>query len=319
MCAARGKPTVAEVAKVISPNQVQDQANLLAFEDYLQSKDFTAATIKYYTTGLVRLQSLTEELLDEPIALSKLVPRDVAQARDKFMAEGKAGSSANWLVFSAHQWGIYTGQEAEFKQIHAVQIGWKPKERLVETDYQRLLRTLDSLARPKAIRNAHDVALRDRCLFALLLGCGLRREETVYVRVSHIKLTPKAGWVRVIGKGRKERSAPIQSPWREMISDRIDEIYRDNKNGAGAENALLLNKLTPSGVDKVIRKWGTKANVPAIHAHKLRWTRGQLWRREGNSLEIVARWLGHDSIETTRIYTEDASVSMGPGEDDSYE
>lgn len=293
----------------------QIEAEIALFRDHLRDLDFAPSTIDYYATGLVRLHQLASEALGEDLqSLHDILPRDVMAARDAMLAKGRAASTANWVVFAGRSWGTYIGEGARYQQVRPVQLGWKSLDALSDIEYNRLLRTLDREAQPKPLRNRHDNALRDRALFALTLGAALRLHETLGVQVGHVRLGPQSGWVRVVGKGMKEREAPIPEVFRSMLRDRIDEVYRDYEHlgpesmPEGPERALVLGGLGEAGADKALRRWGRKAGL-TISAHMLRRTRGRRWRyKDKVPIENVARWLGHTSIEVTRRYTEDANV-----------
>lgn len=146
--------------------------------------------------------------------------------------------------------------------------------------------------------------LRDRAILEVLYGCGLRVSEVTGLKVSDIFL--KDGFVRVIGKGDKQRVVPLG----EMAADAI-VAYLDARIDAsdGANEAMLfLNKsgkpLSRISVFTMVKKQAMLAGIrKEISPHTFRHSFATHLIENGADLRVVQEMLGHESILTTEIYT----------------
>lgn len=146
--------------------------------------------------------------------------------------------------------------------------------------------------------------LRDRAILEVLYGCGLRVSEVTGLKVSDIFL--KDGFVRVIGKGDKQRVVPLG----EIAADAI-VAYLDARIDAsdGANEAMLfLNKsgkpLSRISVFTMVKKQAMLAGIrKEISPHTFRHSFATHLIENGADLRVVQEMLGHESILTTEIYT----------------
>src|SRR3954469_25544839 len=151
--------------------------------------------------------------------------------------------------------------------------------------------------------------LRDRAMFELAYGAGLRAEELVNLDVTD--LDPDAEELRVTGKGSKTRVVPAGEPaWRAI------ETYLDRSRGAlakaseteRAEPALFLSKsgrrLSTSDVRRRLRlSTGRAGTGPGVSPHTLRHSFATHLLEGGADLRSIQELLGHASISTTQTYT----------------
>ena len=159
-----------------------------------------------------------------------------------------------------------------------------------------------------AIIDAADTStpkgLRDRAILEVLYGCGLRVSEAVALKISQLYLDE--GFIRVRGKGDKERLIPIG----EMASDAIVE-YMEVRNipvDDSADDLLFLNRFGKSlsriSMFNIVKEHALKAGVRKnISPHTFRHSFATHLVENGADLRIVQEMLGHSSIITTEIYT----------------
>ena len=145
---------------------------------------------------------------------------------------------------------------------------------------------------------------RDRAILEVLYGCGLRGSEAVDLKISCIFLNE--GFVRVIGKGDKERLVPLG----EMAADAIKAYLprRTEPYDAVAEDLLFLNRygraLSRQSIFKMIKAYALKSGIMKdISPHTLRHSFATHLVEGGADLRMVQDMLGHESITTTEIYT----------------
>ncbi len=148
---------------------------------------------------------------------------------------------------------------------------------------------------------------RDRLLFELLYGCGVRNSELVGINLDDISLSNEAILIR--GKGKKERYVPfggsalaalsVYLPWRQQLLATLKKKMP----------ALLLNqrggRLTTRSVGRIIKRIAiAKGLSPDVHPHTLRHAFGTHMLEEGADLRAIQELLGHERLATTQRYTQ---------------
>jgi len=152
--------------------------------------------------------------------------------------------------------------------------------------------------------------VRDRAILEVLYGCGLRVSEAVGLQVSCLFL--KEGYVRVIGKGNKERLVPLGAMAVEAVLEYL-EVRPQPADGISSD-ILFLNRFGKSlsrvSMFTMIKKQALAAGIrKEISPHTFRHSFATHLLEHGADLRMVQEMLGHESIATTEIYTHiDSSV-----------
>ena len=165
-----------------------------------------------------------------------------------------------------------------------------------------------SVEEVEAIMDSVDLrspsGVRDRAILELLYGCGLRVSELCGLRISQVYLNE--GFVRVVGKGDKERLVPLGEPAADSFRAWLD-IRPEPAEAAFQDSAFLNLRGTPLSrvsVFKMIKKQALLAGVDKeISPHSFRHSFATHLIAGGADLRIVQEMLGHESILTTEIYT----------------
>ena len=147
---------------------------------------------------------------------------------------------------------------------------------------------------------------RNKAMLETLYSCGLRVSELVNLRISCLHLD--VGFIRVIGKGDKERLVPIGSDAVKYIGIYKNEIRVHSNIVTGNEDVLFLNNrgkgLTRVMVFLIIKALAKKAGIKkTISPHTFRHSFATHLVEGGADLRAVQEMLGHESITTTEIYT----------------
>lgn len=144
---------------------------------------------------------------------------------------------------------------------------------------------------------------RDRAILEVLYGCGLRVSEAVELKISDLFFDE--GYIRVVGKGDKQRIVPVG----ESAVDAVNEWLADGIEPAkGFEDYLFLNKngkkLSRISIFNMVKKQAMVAGVTKeISPHTFRHSFATHLIENGADLRVVQDMLGHESILTTEIYT----------------
>jgi integrase/recombinase XerD len=143
--------------------------------------------------------------------------------------------------------------------------------------------------------------LRDRAILEMLYATGLRVSELCALKVS--QLNREEGYVRIFGKGGKERVVPVGRP-----AMALTERYLASRSGVTPEEPVFpahANRFfTRVGIWKVIKRYAARAGIlKNVHPHTLRHSFATHLLSGGADLRIVQEMLGHADLNTTQIYT----------------
>jgi integrase/recombinase XerC len=141
---------------------------------------------------------------------------------------------------------------------------------------------------------------RDRALFELLYGCGLRVSELVGLDLNDFDFGGR--WIRVRGKGRKER----QVPYGEQAAQAIEKYMSARESGAAA---LFVNhrgtRLSDRGAREIVKFYARMlAGDSSLHPHSLRHAFATHLLADGADLRAIQELLGHARLATTQKYTQ---------------
>jgi integrase/recombinase XerC len=143
---------------------------------------------------------------------------------------------------------------------------------------------------------------RDRAIFELLYGCGVRVSELAGIDLGDIDRSER--WLRVRGKGRKERQVPMPGKAAEAL-----ERYLSERPVARDQSALFLNhrdgRLTDRGIREIVKFYATLlSGDPSIHPHSFRHAYATHLLADGADLRAIQELLGHARLSTTQKYTQ---------------
>jgi len=147
---------------------------------------------------------------------------------------------------------------------------------------------------------------RNKAILETMYSCGLRVSEVVNLKISQLYLD--VGFIRVIGKGNKERLVPIGSSAVKYITIYKNSIRIHIQPQPGNEDILFLNrrgsKLSRVMIFLIIKDLSAKAGIKkTISPHTFRHSFATHLVENGADLRAVQEMLGHESITTTEIYT----------------
>lgn len=150
------------------------------------------------------------------------------------------------------------------------------------------------------------IGKRDATMLEVLYGCGLRVSELVNLDRSHVLVDE--GFLRVFGKGSKERMVPISGIAFDRMIKYLNDVRPELENTNTPTNAaLFLNarggRLTRQSVHRIVARAGMNIGVKNLHPHTLRHSFATHLLEGGADLRSIQDMLGHADIATTQIYT----------------
>jgi integrase/recombinase XerD len=232
-------------------------------------------------------------------ALSCISREDVLGYLADVQASGLSKRSQARLVSALRSFFKWTVLEGERKE--------NPCDGIETPKLGRYLPAVLSVEEVTAILESVDTSsatgLRDRAILEMLYGCGLRVSEAVHLRISDIFFDE--GFVRIIGKGDKQRIVPLG----EVAADAVRAYLAGVPRSGGEESDFLfLNRagkpLSRVSMFNLVKKQAMAAGIhKEISPHTFRHSFATHLIENGADLRVVQEMLGHESILTTEIYT----------------
>lgn len=256
-------------------------------------------TIDSYSRDLKKLSLFLEEnnINFSPISINeKTIQQFIYQVAKKVTPRSQARiisglrSFFDYLIFEEYR------KTNPTDLIEAPKIGRKLPDTLSESEINQLINSID-LSQSQGERN--------RAIIETMYSCGLRVSEIVSLKISDLFF--EEGFIRVIGKGDKQRFVPIHITSQEYIVSYC-KLYRNKlKPQKGSEDIVFLNrcgkKLTRQMIFIILKELAIKITLSKkISPHTLRHSFATHLLKNGADLSAIQQMLGHESITTTEIY-----------------
>ena len=166
---------------------------------------------------------------------------------------------------------------------------------------------IDELLEQPSRRNTPE-AKRDRAMLEIMYATGLRVTELVSLDLTDVQLEGEKPYVRLIGKGNRERQIPLLDQPVQELSEYI-RFARTRLVGERDETALFVNRrgerLTRQGFWLILKGYATEAGILGrVTPHTLRHSFATHMLRGGMDIHKVQELLGHANISTTQVYTQ---------------
>ena len=285
------------------------RAELLdSYRSYLAlQRDLSGHTVRAYLVDINDLLSFlgVGEGDTEPVDAA-LATLDLADLRDWLAAQAASGHSratlarrsASVRTFSswAFETGLLTSDVAA--RLRAPRVDIRLPGVLTPQQASQLLKTASDLA-----SDGHVLAVRDLAIIETLYATGVRVSELVGLDVADLDHSQRT--LRVLGKGRKERTVPYGLPAAKALEAWLHR--RGEICAVDAGGALFLGargrRIDPRAVRDVVHRLCAAAQVPDLGPHGLRHSAATHVLSGGADLRSVQELLGHSSLATTQRYT----------------
>lgn len=272
------------------------------FKNYLMlERSLSQNTIEAYLTDLTKLKHFIHHASHQ----KNLKEIGTEEIRNFIQSLHEIGLSAS------SQARIISGISVFFEYLVTERI--RADNPLEIIDYPRLIRPIPEVLSPEemiflmdAVDLSRKEGVRNRAILELMYSCGLRVSELTEFRISCIH--KEESFVRIIGKGNKERLVPIGKMALEWIDRYARELRNHQKIAVGHEDFLFLNlrgkKLSRMSIFNFIKEVSQLAGIKKhISPHGFRHAFATHLVEAGADLRAVQEMLGHASITTTEIYT----------------
>ena len=281
-------------------NSKKTTANIIkSYRRYLRlQKNFTDNTVDAYMRDLQKLLTYLEGQQTEPADVTLTDLQHFAASLHDIGIAPRSQCRILSGVRAFYRFLVTDGYMADdpTELLESPQIGEHLPEVLTTEEVDRLEAAID-LSRWEGHRN--------RAIIEVLFSCGLRVSELVTLRLSDLFLEER--FLRVVGKGRKERLVPIsQKAISELHFWFDDRCHMTIK--AGEEDYVFLNRrgahLTRTMILIMVKRLAAEAGIEkTISPHTLRHSFATALLEGGADLRAIQAMLGHESIGTTEIYT----------------
>lgn len=162
---------------------------------------------------------------------------------------------------------------------------------------------------------------RDRAIFELLYGCGVRNSELVGIDLADIHWSAESILLR--GKGKKERIVPLMGMAAQSLKDFLPSRAAVLTKNKCSSAALLINargsRITDRSVRRLVKQIAVQRGLPSdVHPHTLRHAFGTHMLEEGADLRSIQDLLGHERLSTTQRYTQLSAKHVMKVYDDTH-
>ena len=272
------------------------------FENYLKlERSLSVNSIAAYVHDITKLKQFLELRKSESDAVA-VTPTELQDFLEYISEMGMSAFSQARILSGVKAFYKFLNYEGIIEKdptylLEAPKLGRKLPDTLSYEEIEKILNVID-LSSPEGGRN--------RAIIEVLYSSGLRVSELVELRISNVYFD--IGFLRIIGKGNKERLVPIGKDARKYLKIYLDHIRVHVPVKKGYENYAFLNRRGTSLsrvsifniIKQIVKDAGIKKN---ISPHTFRHSFATHLIEGGADLRAVQEMLGHESITTTEIYT----------------
>jgi integrase/recombinase XerD len=273
-------------------------AALQAFTDYLiLERDRSPNTIAAYTSDLEKIKTIATSRLP-----AEWTTQQLRETLVRFSEEGLSARSQARLVSSIKAFYKFLLLEEVIavnpaSQLEAPRLGFSLPKTLSEKEIDAILAAID---------RSTDEGERNYCMVEMLYATGMRVSELVTLTLPDLFLDE--GFIRVLGKGNKERLIPVHAAAIKILRQYLMLIRPHFQPHQKTTNAVFLSKrgksLSRGMVFQIIRNHALMAGIKKrVGPHTLRHAFASHLLQNGADLRVIQDLLGHESITTTEIYT----------------
>ena len=278
------------------------------FTDFIKEQDISRHTASALVFDIRKFAKWFCSANREAWDVVRVTSRDVSDFREHLRRErSQAVATINrnlasirkffkWLLGKGH---IQSNPTITIKEIRRQQLA---PQGLSRPEVRKLLREIE-------LRND----IRAKAIFSLMLYTGARLSDVVYLELSDLMISERSGTVLFrFGKGSKQRTAPLPLEARRAIS-----AYMEVRPSVETQRVFIGERgaLNERGIQALFEKYKALTGVENLHCHITRHTFSHTFLSQGGNLVQLAAILGHESLNTTAIYTKNSVEQLSEAVD----
>ena len=311
-------------ARTDDKSQRSEFASLAAQFLYMleNERNASAHTVRAYRRELGSFAGYLAEKLGADAQIAAVDHLHIRTYLGQLYERGLTKASAARALAAVRSWFRWLAKERRIEQNPAALVSTPklpqhlPRVPSME-EVNGLLNSLEAVSQKDSGAKQEDAPVwpeRDRMIFELLYGCGMRNSELVGIDMADIHWKNDAILVR--GKGRKQRYVPLGDEAahavREYLPGREGRLRAAGKAALVDAGPLVMNvrargaaRLTTRSVGRIVKRIALSRGLPAdVHPHTLRHAFGTHMLEEGADLRAIQEMLGHERLSTTQRYTQ---------------
>jgi integrase/recombinase XerC len=277
-------------------------------------------TLRAYAREVGNFAAFLERTLGKHGSIGEVEHLHIRAYLGELYDRGLSKASAARALAAIRSWFKWLAKEGHVAQNPALLVSTPKRSQHLPRvpSVEDVNRVLNSLEHPgRGQDDAVETAAwpeRDRVIFELLYGCGIRNSELVGIDLRDIQWKNEAILVR--GKGRKERYVPLgdeaAAALRDFLPLREAKMVAAGRGAMVADGPLLTNlrmrgdcRLTTRSVGRIVKSIAQSRGLASdVHPHTLRHAFGTHMLEEGADLRAIQEMLGHERLSTTQRYTQ---------------
>jgi integrase/recombinase XerD len=276
------------------------ESAILGFKSYLTiERSLSANSVDAYIRDVKKLADFAKEKEKTELQIER---SDLSEFISNISKSGVAARSQSRIISGIKAFYKYLIMEDYItanptELLESPKIGMKLPDTLSIKEIDKLIAAID-LSKAEGERN--------RAMLEILYSCGLRVTELITLKLSNVSFVE--GFIKVVGKGNKERLAPIGNIALKYLNIYINEVRNHQEIQKGYKDIIFLNRrgkqLTRVMIFTIIKQLAKKIGLKKnISPHTFRHSFATHLIQGGADLRAVQEMLGHESITTTEIYT----------------
>ncbi len=272
-------------------------------------------TLRAYRREVLQFASYLQKTFGAAVEIRHVEHQHIRAYLAELYGSGLGKTSAARALASIRSWYKWLAKMGHVEQNAAALVATpkRPQHLPRVPTIEQMNRALDTA--PASPGDVPAWPARDRVLFELLYGCGIRNAELVGLNLADIHWANEAILIR--GKGKKERYVPLGDAAAVALRAYLPERNARLAAAHKTTEALLLNarlkpgkhqsaaRLTTRSVARIVKQIATAHGMaPETHPHTLRHAFGTHMLEEGADLRAIQELLGHERLSTTQRYTQ---------------
>jgi integrase/recombinase XerC len=280
-------------------------------------RNASAHTLRAYRREVLSFAACLRETLGGDAKIAAVDHLHIRAYLGQLYDRGLTKASAARALAAIRSWFRWLAKEHRIAQNPALLVSTPklPKHLPRVPSMEEVNGLLNSMETSEGAATKNDAAAwpeRDRMIFELLYGCGIRNSELVGIDLPDIQWKNDA--ILVKGKGRKQRYVPLgdEAAMRAYLPQREEKLRAAGKLALLTEGPLVTNlrmsgttRLTTRSVGRLVKRIALSRGLASdVHPHTLRHAFGTHMLEEGADLRAIQEMLGHERLSTTQRYTQ---------------